>query len=280
MYDYDSITETVAEEVMQRFAASSRRVLNAEDRELIRLRVRVLVDQCLGKYAAQAGPQKKRFEKFDRVVCRIGGEYNWVAGTIQSLDEEDPSDPTGQTVLPYVVKLDPPVGRLISVPMDDNNVCRAEVCFGHGELWFTLRCNVPRRAQPLRFGVGDRVACAVDDGSGTAWAAGTVLDVEHNVEEAARAQSLTWDWSKGAGIVPYRARLDSGMEVCVHRDVHWLVRDLALQPAGARQSADGTRELKRLVKRRRGDSEWELIDHATRKVRIQAGHADDDDDSD
>ena len=48
------------------------------------------------------------------------------------------------------------------------------------------------------------------------------------------------------------------------------MRDLALQPAGPRQAEDGTRNLKRLVKRRRGESEWELIDHVTRRVRIQA----------
>ena len=53
-----------------------------------------------------------------------------------------------------------------------------------------------------------------------------------------------------------------------------LVRDLALQTPGPRQSEDGTRNLKRLVKRRRGESEWELIDHATRKVRIQASSGD------
>ena len=36
---------------------------------------------------------------------------SWAPGTIQALNEEDPQDPTGQTKLPYVVKLDPPIGR-------------------------------------------------------------------------------------------------------------------------------------------------------------------------
>ena len=60
--------------------------------------------------------------------------------------------------------------------------------------------------------------------------------------------------------------LDSGTHVLAHRDVHWLVRDLALQPAGPRQSEDGTRNLKRLVKRSRNENEMELIDHETRRV--------------
>jgi len=36
-------------------------------------------------------------------------------------------------------------------------------------------------------------------------------------------------------------RLDTGCDVLVHRDEHWLVRDLALQREGVRIGADGTR---------------------------------------
>jgi hypothetical protein len=61
------------------------------------------------------------------------------------------------------------------------------------------------------------------------------------------------------------------MCVLVHRDEHWLIRDLALQPEGPRQAADGTRALKRLEKRPKAKSddadEWEAIDHMTRQVR-------------
>ena len=59
----------------------------------------------------------------------------------------------------------------------------------------------------------------------------------------------------------------------MHRDEHWLVRDLKLQPEGARQAADGTRTLRRFTKRRRdgasddGDAAWEVVDHTTRQVR-------------
>ena len=42
-----------------------------------------------------------------------------------------------------------------------------------------------------------------------------------------------------------------------------------------------SRDLKRLIKRRRNVAEWELIDHKTRKTRIeQVGEDDDDDDAD
>ena len=59
--------------------------------------------------------------------CRRG----WAAGSVQALNEEDPSDPTGQTVLAYVVKIDPPDSRLVSVPKDTTDYVRAEVCSCH-----------------------------------------------------------------------------------------------------------------------------------------------------
>ena len=58
---------------------------------------------------------------------------------------DDPEDAKGQ-VIPYVVKLD--VRRLISVPKDDNNLCRAEVCFGQraGSLLFSIFCLPSKRS--------------------------------------------------------------------------------------------------------------------------------------
>jgi hypothetical protein len=43
-----------------------------------------------------------------------------------------------------------------------------------------------------------------------------------------------------------------------------------------RQAKDGTRDLKRMVKRPR-EAEWEIIDHETRKVRITSIDPDDSD---
>ena len=277
---YDAILMLVSDEVMARLSGEMRSVLSVADRQAIKSRVSELVEQHL------ASPTQSRFQKFERVVCRIGGEVGWAPGTIQALDEADPEDPTGLTTLPYVVKLDAPIARLTSVPHDDNGLCRAEVCFGqypHGALAFTLRCKPLRPdMQKPRFGLGDRVSCAVEDMSGlfTVWAAGKVTAVNYDVEQDARELGLSWDWAKISGVMPYRVLLDNGATVLVHRDAHWLVRDLALQPAGPRQAADGTRDLKRLVRRRRDDSSWELIDHATRKVRVQAGGDTSDDDSD
>lgn len=162
---------------------------------------------------------------------------------------------------------------LISVPHDKHKICRAEVCFGQmseDDLGFSLRCK-PRRAEKSRgFTLGDRVACAVEDadatGEFTVWAAGTVSNVDYDVENDATELGLNWNWTGGAGVMPYRVLLDlcdggsapapaqqqqshsslsrprpRSRHVFVHRDVHWLLRGLELQPAGPRQSADGSR---------------------------------------
>ena len=280
--DYDEIKEAVTDEVFVRLLNETRPELSEADYLAIQAKVRPRVDDCLAR------PQiKPRFQLRERVVCRIGGELTWAPGTIQSVEEPDPQD--SRSLLPYVVKLDPPVARLISVPRDKNHTCRAEVAFGQApeDLFFSLRCKPQRKSRGLRFAVGDRVACAVEDATGdyTTWVPGQVTDVHYDAEPDARAISLEWDWANGAGILPYRVLLDSGVRVLVHRDEHWLVRDLALQPPAPRQAEDGTRNLKRLVSRRlegeeAAEAKWELIDHATRRVRIQATDPDEGSDTD
>jgi len=87
----------------------------------------------------------------------------------------------------YVVKLDPPINRLISVPADHNDCCLAEVCFGQGgedATCWTLYCLPVSQPRARRFGVGDRVACAVEDPTGdfSLWAAGhapAIIDPKH-----------------------------------------------------------------------------------------------------
>ena len=102
--------------------------------------------------------------------------------------------------------------RLISVPHDENSLCRAEVCFGQSgasALGFTLRAKprIKEKLQKPRFGVGDRVACAVEDDSGdfTLWAAGKVTDVNYDVERDTmlldRELGLSWDWTRQSGVV-------------------------------------------------------------------------------
>mmetsp|Transcript_16560 Transcript_16560/g.51538 ORF Transcript_16560/g.51538 Transcript_16560/m.51538 type:complete len:242 (+) Transcript_16560:477-1202(+) len=217
-------------------------------------------------------PPPRRFRRGDRVVCQIGGKVGWAPGTINAVDELNPSDPT--EVLPYVVKVDPPVGRLIIVPFDANAVCRAEICFGEsvsGGEGMAVRCAPAREPKrPRRFAVGDRVAVAVEDPSDnfTDWAGGTVAAVDHHPKHYPDAK------------IPYRVALDAGRVVLAHRDEHWLIRDLDLQDPGPRQAADGTNTLNKFVRRPKGGA-WEMVDHGTRKVRpCQAPCSEDEEDSD
>lgn len=213
----------------------------------------------------------RRFERGDRVVCCIGGEWGWAAGVVNAVDEQDPQD--RRNVLPYIVKLDPPVGKLISVPVDSNRFCRPEICFDEyrpGGAEFAIKCAPTKAAtrRARRFVVGDRVSVAVEDDTDafSDWAAGVVLSVDHAV---------------GVATLPYRVKLDEDARtVLVHRDEHWLVRDAGLQANGPRQRPGGRRTLDKFVKRRAADgATWEMVDHATRKVRpLREDPGDDDDD--
>lgn len=164
---------------------------------------------------------------------------------------------------------------------DDHDLCRAEVCFGQraGALWFTLFCTPSRPSTvPKRFSVGERVACAVEDETDdfSVWSAGTVLEVDYSVKADAAALIPDRDWDGLAACIPYRVQLDTGCKVLVHKDEHWLLRDLALQAPGPRQTAKGTRALTRLERRHKGDYTFEAVDHATRQVRsCEAPESDD-----
>ena len=241
--------------VFSAMSDEKRSELIEDDYEFIRQRVRSMVWNSLNP------APERRFSKLDRVVCRIGGSRGWAPGSIQSLNEEDPSDPTGQSRLAYVVKIDPPESRLVSVPQDSNEYARAEVCFGQraGARWFTRMC-LPKAVRKgsqragRRFKQTDRVACAVEDSTSnyTEWAPGTVVALDHKVED---------EGGVPGGVAPYEVKLDSGSTVLVHVDEHRLVRDLALQPAGPRIAEDGTRCLKRMSKRKADDGGWEVVDH-------------------
>merc|ERR1712060_58519 len=84
-----------------------------------------------------------------------------------------------------------------------------EVCFGQrdGAIWLTRMClpkAVRKGAQrSRRFGMGDRVSCAVEDATGdySDWAAGIVVAVDFPVESC--------DGVEG-GMAPYSVVLDSG----------------------------------------------------------------------
>ena len=233
------------------------------------------------KVHSEAESFKRRFLKLDRVVCKIGAPRPWAPGTIMSINEDDPEDPTRRSKVPYVVKCDPPVGRLISVPEDVNDLVRPEVCFGQraGALWFTLFCLPTRPSKTRRFAVGERVACAVEDATDTytVWAAGVVLAVDPGLEPDDPEQFNEQQLRHLAGFkVPYHVQLDTGRRVFVHKDEHWLVRDLRFQAEGPRQRPKRmeTQEVAG------SDGKWETIDHQTRRTRAAGPPSDSESDSD
>ena len=265
--DVDKILGTVA----NRFLAfvtmedTKRIQLDEQDRKFIETNVWSIVQPLLDQSV------HLRFQKGERVVCNVGSE--WLSGSIAAINEKRPQE---RETIPYVVKLDLP-GKLFSAPCDDNDTIRAEICFGRSTdgVVFTLYC-LPQvcSSKPRRFAVGERVACAVEDciptPTGTVWAAGTVLELEVSMGAAAEARSSGRKWgSSGVPCAAYRVQIDAGYSVLVHKDEHWLIRDLAHQAEGVRQGSCGSRCLSRMEKRQREDG-WETIDHMTRRVRKSA----------
>ena len=136
---FNDILSGVLEKVYAHMGSEQRSELNEGDLALIQQLVRRQVTEQLASVLLP----KLRFEISDRVVCLIGGDRPWAAGKVQALHEPDPSDPTGQVRFPYVVKIDPPNGRLVSVPRDSHDVVRPEVCFG-----LTLTRTASRNTKP------------------------------------------------------------------------------------------------------------------------------------
>ena len=275
------IMAAVFEQIFTRIMAKGGFItVNDEDRSFIHTQVNKLARAS--RQPQELSSQRRRFDKLDRVVCSVNGDgCAWAAGAVQALDSTEPGISHVTIKFPYVVKLDEPNGsqRFVTVPEDSNDCVRPEVCFGQraDALTWTWTCmlKAERKSslQNRRFGEGERVACAVEAGSDdnyTDWTAGTVSAVNHPVEG-----SGTMD---GGGTVPYRVVLDCGAAVLVHRDEHWLIRDLELQPAGPRTAADGTRCVARMGKRRSDEDGWQAIDHVTRKVRPHVEESDSEDD--
>jgi len=157
----------------------------------------------------------RRFTRGDRVVCNIGDPYGWVSGAVNAVNEPDPQ--YAGEFLPYVVKLDPPISRLIMVPRDANALCRPEICFDearHGGTAFALTCAPARApARARRFAKEDRVAVAVEDQTDSLsdWAAGTVVDVDYVVAEFPEDRGdPTAPSLPPQPPLPYRVALDAG----------------------------------------------------------------------
>lgn len=204
-------------------------------------------------------PPPRRFQRSDRVVCSLGGGFGWLPGAVQSINEPNPHDP--RDLFPYLVKLDPPLGKLISVPEDKKNFCRSEICFDGdvpGGAEFSIACLPLNPTKQRRFGEGDFVCVAVEDPEDvhTDWAAGEVIQVDVDVGAASK--------------IPYRVRLadTGGRSVLVHREEHRFIRSRNLQSPGPRTGA--TRVLDKFVTRQKKDGSWEKVDHETLRVRVCA----------
>ena len=174
----DVIVQVLVEALYDVLMMDGREQLSEDDCAYIREMTRRLTKDRLPKPSGSS----KRFSMSDRVVCCVGGERGWAAGTVQALDQDG--------VFPYVVKLDPPETRLVSVPTDTSEQVRAELCFGQraGAVHFTRMClpkALRQKRRTLRFAVGERVACAVEDATSeySDWSAGTVLAVHYTVKE-------------------------------------------------------------------------------------------------
>lgn len=63
-----------------------------------------------------------RFRVGDQVLCRCSD--GWLKGEVKSRDVQDPSEPLGFALVPYMVLLDAPISRCIAVPFDDDWVIK------------------------------------------------------------------------------------------------------------------------------------------------------------
>ena len=121
--EFASIVKDVSGRVCSRMELGQRTALEEQDLEFIREKCAQLVQSHLHPC------DDRRFRTKDRVVCRLAQPPSWVAGMIVGTEREGPDAPTVQRRIPYLVKVDPPNGRLICVPRDDSDVVRAEACF-------------------------------------------------------------------------------------------------------------------------------------------------------
>eukprot|EP00930_Biecheleria_cincta_P035054 TRINITY_DN24141_c0_g1_i1.p1 TRINITY_DN24141_c0_g1~~TRINITY_DN24141_c0_g1_i1.p1 ORF type:complete len:305 (-),score=42.66 TRINITY_DN24141_c0_g1_i1:233-1081(-) len=194
-----------------------------------------------------------RFAAGDRVLCNMGDF--WVPGKILDCNVTNPEDPTDK--VPYVVKTDitqnAKESRTISVPYDDDKVCRREVCFGQVEWKLSSDASPLRRSQDskLRFEKGCRVAFRVRDSAQgfDQWQTGVV-------------EATCFQLQDGVSL-PYMLRAESGLFFFAHLDDHTLVRLPANVP---QKRCKGI--AKRLEARTRVDGQQEKFDHVTLRGRI------------
>lgn len=111
--DFQDVLDECVDKVLKVMAEDQRSALDDEDKGFIERRVRQRVYECFEQYRAEQSTPR-RYKRTERVVCLTGGNHRWASGSVVAVNEVNPED--GYSILPYVVKLDGPQRRLISVP--------------------------------------------------------------------------------------------------------------------------------------------------------------------
>ena len=181
-------------------------------------------------------PPNARFDVGDRVWCNINNQ-RWAAGTIKYTDHPDMMR-RGQ-IVPYVVTLDAPLSKMISVSIDTSSYIISESCIP-GECDANIKLGGREVAQKvlvewltspvslsfsLRFKLGENVSVLCPDGT---WRDGKVHKEKHHET----------DWSKDL-VMAYSVLLsDTSGSILVQRDDDMLIRS----SSGGKRPLDGRPE--------------------------------------
>ena len=207
------------------------------------------------------------FQCGERVLCSLPD--GWFRGTVIMLTQSDFPDGS------------PPLSNLVHIRLENalveghqkiyvqDKYVRREVCFGQlveTESYIEALVKQLQGVKQLRFAVGERVACLVEDDSGdnAVWKGGTVSQLRPRL-----SSSLSCPVGQGNGtnkFAAYTVQLDSDCRVFVPKDHHLLVRDLRCQPVGVHDAGAFGKRFSRQL--RSDDSgQWDLIDLETRRKR-------------
>ncbi|KOO34135.1 hypothetical protein Ctob_012566 [Chrysochromulina tobinii] len=115
--EHQEIMFTIFDKVLKAVKKKGNKDLDEADLAFVKARIE---KEAIKRNLQQPHATKRRFAPLDRVVCRVRGDREWAAGTVQALDQEnDDVDP--YRTFPYLVKVDPPGSSGVLVPEDTNN---------------------------------------------------------------------------------------------------------------------------------------------------------------
>merc|ERR1712032_423716 len=177
--------------------------------------------------------------------------------------------PDDDGILPYLVKTDPLPGvptRTISVPQDDDEICRQEVCFDpYSELHLMKAAAAPAPEagkRNTRFTVGDEVVCRIrnrPDDKLEQWVPGKVSETWAKVpgEQKWEIGGVSGDYPDA---VAYKVDLSPSGWIYYHRDDYTLIRRKGLEPQTRVKGVS-----KRMEVRVAKDGSKTRFDHATER---------------